>query len=151
MNDHTPEAQSVPPTSGRRHRALWWTVGLTMPFLAGLALIATPDGQRTATAWALQRIQHLLPESAGPTEVDLGGVHISASPLGIALSDVVWKKSGPDSDTLLHLESLTALPLDASGLHWSSLKVDGLRAHTGLWPWLSEVLSTKETATSANA
>ena len=151
MNDHTPEAQSVPPTFGRMHRALWWTVGLTMPFLAGLALIATPDGQRTATAWALQRIQHLLPESAGPTEVDLGGVHISASPLGIALSDVVWKKSGPDSDTLLHLESLTALPLDASGLHWSSLKVDGLRAHTSLWPWLSEVLSTKETATSANA
>ena len=119
-----------------------------MPFLAGLALLATPHGQRTATAWALQRIQHLLPESAGPTELDLGGVHMSASPLGIALSDVVWQKSSPESDTLLHLESLTALPLDATGLQWSSLKVDGLHAHAGLWPWLSAVLSAEESARS---
>ena len=119
-----------------------------MPFLAGLALLATPGGQKTATAWALQRIQHLLPESAGPTEVDLGGVHVSASPLGIALSDVVWQKSSPNSDTLLHLESLTAQPLDATGLQWSSLKVDGLHAHAGLWPWLSAVFSAEESARS---
>ena len=113
-----------------------------------MALLSTPAGQRKATEWALQRIQHRLPESAGPTAVDLGGVHISARPLGVVLNDVVWRQSGPASDTLLHLESLTALPLDASGLHWSSVEVDGLHAHDSLWPWLNALLATDAPTTS---